>query len=224
MAYTEEHLLLQWTAKYRQGATDEDPAYEDAVGALRFAGTAGPLALQETCDALAQVLASYWTNEASLIPRNCYLTTVKFNPIGTDGRYSRDSETILTEVENTSGSRSNVYPTQIAWATTWDTGANRGRAKSGRTFWPTAVPVDPYRATVVPPYSQNKANWDLQLIDNLNAVFVDGQGAGLRAVVMSNIGAGTTRPIIGTRVGARLDIQRRRAGNMLENYVYGLRD
>lgn len=221
--YSQNHMLLQWTANYRPGGRTE-PAFEIAVGSLRFAG---PIAIEQSsqsiCDALAAALSSYWADQFVKIPSNCFLTTVKWNQIGRDGRYALQTETMQTEFAGVAGASSALYPSQIAWATTWDTDTSRGRAHAGRTYWPTAQAVSPLTYVVSQGECKDKANRDLRLIGTLNSIALDGRGdGGIYAAVMSNLGEGVSRRITGTRVGGRLDVQRRRANQMTEAYQAGV--
>lgn len=221
--YAQAHQLLQWTALFRQGTTPADPEFETAVGSLRFAGPAAiEFGGQDVCDALAAVLATYWGSAEANIPRNCLLTTVKWNQIDRSGHYANEGETILTDLEGVPGGIAGKFPTQIAWATTWDTDVKRGRAARGRTYWPTAATISPIYTTVAVSEAQNKANRDIRLIRDLTLAIGPVASSTPVASVMSNIGEGVSHPITGTRVGVRLDVQRRRGKGVDEAYVTGV--
>lgn len=222
MTYIGEHMLLQWLATFREGNANSK-GFEQAVGGLRFWG--GPVEDaegQEMCDALADQLKTFWKTSGLSIPTNCYLEVVKWNAIGTDGKYLRSGETTLSSFTGVPGITTAKYPTQIAWATTWDTDKSRGRAHAGRTYWPTAVTVDPLVTTVNQSDAQTMANTSLRLIGALNSTVRANGPAAMQASVMSNIGSGAANPITGARVGIRLDVQRRRGAKVSEAYKTGV--
>lgn len=220
--FSQAHQLLQWTAIFRQGTGPTDPEFETAVGSLRIAGpTAIEHGGQATCDALADILSAYWSSAGALIPSNCFLTTVKWNQIGRDGKYNEPGATIQHDFAGVPGARTAAYPTQISWATTWDTDQPRGRAARGRTYWPTGVAISPLFNTVGVTDAKNKANKDLALVNQITAVMSGSVPDSAWPAVMSNIGEGATHRITGTRVGVRLDVQRRRGKGVSENYQVG---
>lgn len=220
--FSQEHMLLQWTALFRKGTAATAPAFESAVGSLRFGGpTAIEWAGQENCDALANILSTWWGDGAMFIPSNCFLTTVKWNRIDRNGHYKDSGQTVLTDFTGVPGARTPSFPTQIAWATTWDTDKTRGRAARGRTYWPTGVGILPLENVVDATTAQTKANMDLRLINALTAQFSGSVPDSIWPAVMSDIGEGTTNRITGSRVGVRLDIQRRRGKGIDEAYRVG---
>ena len=222
MTYIGEHMLLQWIATFRNGGPN-DTGFEQAVGSLRFWG--GPVEDaegQEMCEAMAAQLKTFWASSGLSIPTNCFLEVVKWNAIGADGRYLRDGETTLTSFKGIPGVTTAKYPPQIAWCTTWETDKTRGRAHAGRTFWPTAVTVDPNTNVASVADTQLLANTSLRLVGALNSTVRAGGPAAMGASIMSNIGAGAAEPITGTRAGVRLDVQRRRGAKMNESYRHGV--
>lgn len=220
MTYSANHMLLQW---YGSFSKPEGPVMDQFVGSLRFAGPEVQEANNDEVGYnLLQVLGAFWKKPTNFISTFAILQGAKWNHIGTDGKYvARDRTRNLAAQAPTPGGGGTGYPLQICWTTTWLTAAQRGRASKGRTYWPTSVPVtagDDCRVGGVRP--SEFAYSCAQMIQDMNQVMKDA-GVGARAAVMSNIGAGETNFITSTRVGNRLDIQRRRDNHMPERYSPG---
>ena len=218
MPFSAEHMLLQWSGTFSRGS--DAPVIDEFAGTLRFTGP-GVEAVdnQEACDALAAVMATFWKVPAAQLPSIARLSVVKWNRIGTDGRYASQNQTTMTILDTpATGPVVPVYPTQIAWATTYRTDFSRGRASRGRNYWPTAVTVgagEEMRTTALA--ARNMAGAVATLIANLNAA-IRTEGGGLVASVMSDLGDGRSAAIRRVEVGNRLDIQRRRANRVDETY------
>jgi hypothetical protein len=223
MPFDQEHLLLAWNGELTSGAPGAFVTEDQFAGSIRFIGpgVAGGQTT-EALDALTEVLRTYWADTAAYIPQRAILQTVKWNRIGTDGKYASRTDTTLAANLNQNGTASMIYPPQIAWCTTWTTQNSRGRASKGRTFWPTGVPIGNSTFRPAESLQQAKANRDALLINQLNVAATAGAGGQLRAAVMSLLGTGASSPIEGTRVGDRLDVQRRRGEQMGERYLAGV--
>lgn len=237
MPYNQEHMLLAWEGTFRSDTTHDSLPLEYFAGSLRFAGPGLDQSNNlNVCGSLALVLTNYWRQTTSFMPANTFIEAVKWNKIGTDGKYTNGGSTQGIIPAPVGGGGSRIYPYQIAQATTWTTDATRGRACRGRTFWPTATPMDQSEGGIGTPGALARARVDATLIKRLNYAarngFVDGyqdgsqppawlvaigwtpgavrEGSGMSASVMSKLGTGTTRVITGAAVGRRLDVQRRR--------------
>lgn len=220
MAYPESHMLLQWTAGFQPSATA--PPYEIVVGGMKFAGAGlDATDTDATGQTLTDLLQTWWGQGASFIPSNCYLRTVKWNKIDNQGKYANQGATRLFDIDPTPGTKSPAYPTQIALVSSWETAKARGRAHSGRTYWPTGVSISASNNQLFPADAKTFADQCLRLVGTLNSVFPQSSSAGVRAVVMSKLGAGATNTITGVRVGTRFDVQRRRANSMTDVYQEG---
>lgn len=240
MTYTEPHMVLQWTAGFREG-DQASPLKEIAVGSLRFVGPGIDASNnRQTCGALALALQRFWKSTTAQIPQGCYLENVKWNKINVDGRYINQNTIYVnpTGIDGTGG-RAN-YPLQVAWATTWTTDVVRGKASTGRTFWPTSATLDGARSQVAQSATLAMATAAAKLLRDLTYAARTGnvdptvspvptwlqetgfaptevrEGSGVSPAVMSKIGSGTTRVITGVSVGSRLDIQRRRGEGQIE--------
>lgn len=233
MVYKEEHMLLQWSGHF---APSPDRIVDDFSGGLRFVGPAlGDVDNKDVAEDLWNVLSAFWKHPASGIPGAARLDALKWNRIDVNGRYkSRVQTTLHMPDEFTNGTTTTVYPTQVAYATTWMTDFRRGLAKQGRTYWPTAWPISNSTGLRVrPEYAETMGQWAMDLIAALNqAARGDGVrapnptnlpsaggGTAMVAAVMSKEREGATNVITGVRVGDRLDIQRRRGDRIEEEYV-----
>ena len=236
MAYTEQHMVLQWGGSFRSGSPTA-PFIEEFSGTMRFAGPGLDQANKiENARAIAIALGRYWSKPEAMIPKSAYLEFIKWNRVDVNGRYvAEDSSRTVHFPGILGGGQIDRYPLQVTWVTTWGTDAVRGKACRGRTFWPTAVPLG-IAFNVGDEYATAKAAADNALLTDLrNAArsgyvtqganngipswasdlgFAPGplsEGSGMSPSVMSKIGSGTTRIITHSEVGTRLDTQRRRA-------------
>lgn len=217
MPYNQQHMLFQWGGPFAQSGGE---AVDEFVGSMRFAGPGiNEADNDEVAEDLLADLLTFWTNQANWISSFARIGWAKWNRIGVDGRYvSSTSTRIVFPTSNTPGGALAGYPLQVAWAATWTTDAARGRASKGRTFWPISVPVvvgDNLR--VQGARCQAFAAANVALIGAWNSTLNDA-GSSLVAQVMSDIGEGRSGPILGCRVGNRLDIQRRRDNKLDETY------
>lgn len=236
MSFTANHMLFTWSGHF---ISSSNTVLDDFAGGLRFFGPGLAAANNENVmNALAQTFCNFWADSRSGIPGTAMVDNFKWNEIGTDGRYVATDFTHNTLGEfRASGTVSTVYPSQVACATTWTTSIQRGRASKGRTYWPTAFPVNAgSRLRLTTAMQQGLADWSAELIRALSASaltagpyvpggdFQNGNGgngepSGPVPSVMSNLGSGKTAVITGARVGDRLDIQRRRGDYSPETYV-----
>lgn len=242
MPFNNEHLVFQWGGFFRS-STQGSPILEEFTGSLRFSGPGLDVASDvQTATAMALELASFWRTTPCFIPSNAFLEYVKLNRVDVNGHY-KSLNTLKVEIRDNPGAGPKVYPTQVAWATTWTTDVERGKASRGRTYWPTGVPLSATSMRVAPSQAADMATSAAKLIDNLNACALKSNTAtppsdipawaqavgfqpsflrdatGPVASIMSKIGNGTTRSIAGAKQGTRLDIQRRRGENMFEEYA-----
>ena len=218
MAFNQEHMLLQWGGSFQNAVSG--PVMDQFVGSMRFVGPGIDVAdTDDTALDLVVAMASIWRDPRMQIPSMAHLWWVKWNRIGTDGKYvSRTDTRRQGVVEPCPGPTTSRYPHQIAWAATWTTDLQRGRASKGRTYWPTAVTVTANESCRVAPAVRN--TMATACVDGLRTLItaVQSRGGTMVPAVMSNIGEGTSAVIKGVRVGDRLDIQRKRDNKVAEVY------
>jgi hypothetical protein len=237
VAFRTPHMLLQWHGSFALDTST--PATDSFTGGLRFAGPGlAAVDTDERGDAVAAALAAWWKRSDNCIPQTARLSWVKWNRIGTDGKYVNNNSTrLIMYPQAVTSTNSAVYPQQVSLAASWGTDIQRGRGSRGRTFFPTNIPLDPSLGMrVSPAFCASVGDSIVKLIVGLNTAVnggtavtyptgpfpvpgsSQGDAAYCMASVMSNIGTGTTGIINKVRIGNRLDIQRRRDNAVEEEY------
>lgn len=89
---------------------------------------------------LADAYFSLVNNTDAYLPRWAHLTDVRAYLIGTNGRSIGNVKLLDTSAENLESNRIEVYPPQIALVASL-IAPNRGAAKYGRMYLPTAAPI-----------------------------------------------------------------------------------
>jgi hypothetical protein len=175
---------------------------------------------------MASTVSSWWSSTGANAPQFLninYLTFIKLNRIGVDGKYQdEDSQThdYPTPIIGPS-SGGNAAP-QLACVATLRTAAERGRANRGRMFLPPVTGYDAGssdgRASAA--NALRVANGVSTLINSIRAAYVTqygpgGQQAGVS--VVSNIGVGTSRYVTHVEVGRVIDTMRSRRSSLPED-------
>lgn len=143
------------------------------------------------------------------------MTTVKLNQIGTDGRYTSASDTVLYDWPTpVAGGSTTTLPPQLAIAATLRTDNVRGRASKGRFYIP--YPVSSVAADGRIPEStcQTYAGYVTTLINAINASLPTGAVG-----VASSVGAGAFRVVRHVHIGRTYDTIRRRRSSLPEEHV-----
>jgi hypothetical protein len=213
MPFDRDHMLFQWFGNIENdGGSNTSESFSgslrfaDAVSGTGFANTS--LGLVDNDSAAAQVaskLQAAWTDQVSRIPVNFKLITWKWNRIGTDGKYKAETTREGSFTGPSTGGVGIAYPFHIALCTTYRTGITRGLAKSGRTYWPTAVAVEQNRGGA---NGTQAAAFGLRIATMLDSM---GDWTGfdetfVRPVIMSQQRAGATRNITRVEVGDQFDV------------------
>lgn len=148
---------------------------------------------------------------------NARLTTIKLNEIGTDGRYVSDGDTVQHDFETpVPGVGTSNLPAQIANAVTLRTAAQRGRASSGRFYYPATGRVVGSDGRLSAATAGAIAADATALLNSLNAAL-----PGFQVGVFSSIGTGIWRPVTHVEVGRVLDTMRSRRRSIEEERVAG---
>lgn len=211
MVYSTAHdyLTVHWTVTSSN--------IEEGQFGIRFAG--GAAATETELGLVATEVDDYWSSANALIGDDYRLASIKIARIGTDGLYPPEAVPLVHDyspvIPGGTSLAISQFPLQVATVVTLGTDAVRGRAHQGRIYMP------PIAGNLSATYlfseanAQTKADAALDFIGALQAIMPGD------AVVMSRLGAGTTRPITSVRVGTRPDVQRRRAGRQVETYMVG---
>ncbi len=151
---------------------------------------------------------------------------VKFNRIGSDGRYVDQVRTHVRFLAGTSGSTGIIrgtstvgVPTFLSACATTTTVRQRGPGSKGRLYLPQCTaPVESngrYAETTTGALASQVANF-LELLGNEEGTDV----TAIAPAVVSNVGSpGPMERITGVRVGNVPDVQRRRKNAMVEAYI-----
>lgn len=211
MAYTQNlfRLVLSGTLY-----TNETFSYGLTFAKEFTSGPAPALVPQDIIDACVE----FHTRAGSGISNRATLTTIKFNEIGTDGRYVSSSDTVMHEFETGHpGAVVGIMPAQIALAVTLRTAKKRGRAHAGRFYIPWGGGTINTDGTLAPSTQTSVAASVTTFLNDLNTA-ADGIG---RLAVASDIGTGALEYITHCEVGGVLDTIRSRRKSLNENRVAG---
>lgn len=165
---------------------------------------------------LSGPLSDWFRDPRAGISGAAQLEWIKLARIDRDGKYTDDAVIYDYDSSITGGNSAAIAP-QLTTAITFDTGATRGLAKTGRIFPPlTGVPSSTGR--VASQAQALMANAAAGLIADIrNAALVP--LVGVSPIVASNQRQGQNRYITNVRVGNVIDTQRSRRNAMVEEYV-----
>jgi hypothetical protein len=145
------------------------------------------------------------------------IDTIKFNLIGTDGKYVDKSNSNTFEVKPAGSGGGSVHPApQLALAVSLRTGLSRGLAHAGRSYLPVPSnePDGSGRLTAAAVVAYHG-----QMLDFVNSVNIGADG--WRIGVVSNLRGGAQHLCTGIRIGRVLDTIRSRRTSMPEEYTDG---
>lgn len=214
MAYPVEHYLLafggplgsgeQWTNTLRLHA----PTYD----ATQDAETA-------TVADLAAFFKAHWVT-VNPISGGARLGWLKYNRVGTDGKYMNPWTTVYDFSPLVVSSAAIKHPHQVSLVATLTTDAARGLASKGRIYLPSPMySVAGADATIASGDAASAANWVAGLVNGINGV----AGAGNVHVISRGArqddgswGPGAMRPVMGVSVGNVYDTMRSRRGKVVE--------
>lgn len=193
---------------------------------IRFVGGGTPeesYDLEDICQGLMEVMATGMdgTGAANLGYSNgVRLEWGKFNPIGPDGRYASESETVVYDWPGTGKVGSGlpyISLPQMALAVSWGTVRTRGPASKGRIYIPLPNVGPGGNARISSTETTNIAGAWANQIDALNDRAQSALQERPIAAVVSGIN-GAWEPISTVRVGDVMDTQRRRRNALAEVY------
>ena len=235
MAYI-PHLLLAFGGKMAQTDTwsctlrlglpldaEEPPArLNDFVGTVLNLPT-----LRDRLPAVSGAVQNYLRAHGSAWNRCATLDFVKLNPIGPNGRYMDESNTVVDYLATPLELTASAYgPPELAVAMSLRTNASRGLANSGRYFLPVLGGQHTHegrmQSDLVQQYAVNAAAFigdlnDWPGLDPLLSPVVIVASAGKAGPLVP--GGGAQRVVRSVRVGDVIDIQHRRRRQLDERYV-----
>lgn len=167
---------------------------------------------------IVDAVVAFHTGLDSGVSNAAKLKTIKFNEIGTDGRYVSASETVLEEFETPwAGGRGAAMPAQVALAITLRTAKRRGRARAGRFYIPYGGSSLTSLGRIQATDQENIAAAVTTFLNDLNTA-----AAGIgRLAVASDVGTGAIELITHCEVGGVLDTLRTRRKSLDEARVTG---
>lgn len=167
---------------------------------------------------IVDAVVAFHTRLDSFVHNAAVLKTIKFNLIGTDGRYKSESETVMEEFETGHpGARGATFPPQVALAVTLRTAKRRGRAHAGRFYLPVGGADLSLEGTLYAPDQEKIATSVTTFLNELNTA-----AAGIgRLAVASDVGTGALEYITHCEVGRVLDTLRTRRKSIDEVRVAG---
>lgn len=174
--------------------------------------SSGP-APDEVPPAVLDAVEAFHTNANLAIGSKAVLTMVKFNEIGTNGRYFSTENTVLHEFDpGIPGATGNTMPPQVALAITLRTAQRRGRASSGRFYIPHLGGAMDTDGRISAGEAVQTAAAATTFLNDLNTA-LDGIG---RVAVASDIGTGAINHVTHVEVGRVLDTIRSRRRSLEE--------
>jgi hypothetical protein len=144
------------------------------------------------------------------------LRTIKYNHIGTDGRYTEDS-TVLYDYGSgaPAGSGTPLFPPQVALVVSLGTDRMRGRATHGRFYLPSPVTPVAAPALIISTGVRDAVLATCRtFLEDINTA-ADPWQLGL----VSNVGTGTEAFVTSVKVGRALDTLRSRRNALPEDYA-----
>lgn len=209
MVFMQPHKLL-----ILSGALYVEERWSIGIRFTRGPGFEDEASQQAECDLMANV-ASQWFAAQQVIGINANLDLVKWNMIGSDGKYVYPF-TSLTEYTTpiSSGGGTGGQVPQVAVAVTLETGVQRGLAARGRVYLPNPVATVGSAGFMTTTQRDAISTAMKTLLDDLNAVNPEH-----RAVVCSSVGTGMERPITAVATGRVLDTIRSRRTSFKEDRV-----
>ena len=185
-------------------------------------GQPGPFS-QGFANECRTAMGTLWANINTAYQSFTEFQSVKLARIGADGKYVGDEGPFTAELP--SGDRPGgqfavaPLPAQCAVAVTLTTGVLRGLANKGRVYLPAPHAGRTSQGGLDVATQTLLAEQFRNFLQSLNTLGVGVGGGGARTAVMSDTRSGASRWITGVEVGRRIDIQRRRAETIPEQYL-----
>lgn len=227
MPYPREHMLMVVSGFL---GTDRTAPFEKFSFGLRFIpGNTLPIESidnDEIGGGLAASFQARWRNASSGVTDMAQLVEMKWNRIGTNGKYVHDDTRVIgfDPVAGFGGGYRGVYlPPQCSLAVTLRTGKTRGLARWGRFYLPAPGFQTDNNTGTIPKAAQISVagHWGAWL-DGLTTN-IGNASVGMIPVVMSRgrngTGPGAFNPVTAVEVGGVVDTIRSRRADIPEDYA-----
>lgn len=208
----------------RDGLPDPDPV--DAIDYdLELGGVIPVPGSTSAMTRVSQAVQSFWSAPTAHIGATAILKTIRFAPIGDDGKYLAASKDVTCNVAGAETIASNQPPNQIARKVTLESDGDLGRVKGG--FYLPQPSLDGYdrgQQLAAAYMADNVRNRVAEMLGDIESNEVT-DPFHWRVVIASagrhNKDGSLRRPptlhdVTGVTVGRRLDVQRRRANKVAE--------
>lgn len=227
MPYPREHMLMVVNGTL---GTDRTAPFERFSFGIRFIpGNTLPMAALDNDEVGKGLAASFqqrWRNPLGGVTDMAQLESMKWNRIGTDGKYVNDTSREIgfdPAVGFGGQNRTSYLPPQCSLAITLRTGKTRGLARWGRFYLPApGFQVDNNTGQISTTDRVGAANVWGSWLDGLTTQ-LGGTTVGMIPVVMSRgrngTGPGAFNPVTAVEVGGVIDTMRSRRASIAENYA-----
>lgn len=208
------HFLVQCSGVFRTSNVERevfsiswrhDPALGGVVGGFNRLS-------DDEMGQVGTIVSNWWARLDTRMCNNVFLTSVKANRIGADGKYldNQTQEFVVPSNGRAGGAPASSLPYSVAVAMSLSSGL-RGRSRNGRFFLPCpSVGIDVN--------GQIPAATRIAMVASTVTMMDALEGTPLgRLVVASNSGFNT--PVNTIRCGSVPDTQRRRRNDLLEDYA-----
>lgn len=191
---------------------------------LSFLGGATKEADSTILNSLQTAIGSWYAGTGGTgvgIHANFKLDTIKFNRIGTDGKYMDPVSQTYTYTTPVAGGGPSIQPpSQLAVVATLKTNVARGRAARGRMFLPACngfVAVASTDGRALAADALRVAGAVSTLINTLNSTVSSwAGGVGSQVTIMSDLGTGAAHTVTSVEVGRVTDTMRSRRSQLSE--------
>lgn len=171
--------------------------------------------------AVTSALTAFWQQGDPAIPTNAKLTDWRAYNIDNTGHMEGNPLLVDVSAANITGGQTIKFPPQVALVIT-TVGANRGPARFGRFYLPTAATMDATMRMSVSSATAAADSCTAFMKAVSDAVDIPLRISGVDGINVSGIGAGTNQVIDHLEVGRALDTLRNRRKSLLEErHVHG---
>jgi hypothetical protein len=185
-------------------------------------GDYSPTNLLAYATAIAPATTTFFQAANGKTGATTYLKSIGVALVGTNGTYvggGTQPTTRYTYPSALAGTGALTQPFSAALCLTFFTTKLRGRASRGRMYWPATGQVLQSGTGLIGPSAATGRVAEAQTwLNSVNATAATRFGAGSNVSVMSNLGTGTTAPVVIIGVGQKMDAQERRENKLKESY------
>lgn len=215
MAYI-PHYRATFKGDFRSAPTAEPFEQWNFSIALKSGGSLSTSSMQDKANDLADDLNGLRTAMVSSWASNTFVSEVRLDSVGADGKITRDPVFAQVGTNGVAGGGTPKLPPSCAVVITLDTRV-RGRSRFGRFYLP-LLGIQANADGVMPSTDQtNILNAAQTFVNNVSNA--PGSDDGFGVVVASGVGEGSLNEVQAIRVGRVIDTMRSRRRSMDEAYM-----